>query len=148
MFGLSSSGPPSAASRSQVRTEGWSQERVTLIGDAAFCPSLLAGQGSALAMIAAYVLAGELAEAPTHQEGLRRYEERLHILMTAKQRAAASLATAFAPKTRFGIFLRNQISKLFAVPFIADTVMGASLTDRLDLPHYGRQPRPVPQDAS
>ena len=35
----------------------------SLVGDAAFCPSLLAGQGSALAMIGAYVLAGELGQA-------------------------------------------------------------------------------------
>ena len=45
---------------SQIRMESWSKGRVGLVGDAAFCPSLLAGQGSALAMVAAYVLAGEL----------------------------------------------------------------------------------------
>ena len=37
--------------------------RVTLVGDAASCVSLLAGQGSALAMVAAYILAGELRRA-------------------------------------------------------------------------------------
>jgi 2-polyprenyl-6-methoxyphenol hydroxylase-like FAD-dependent oxidoreductase len=36
---------------------------VILVGDAAFCVSLLAGQGSALAMVAAYILAGELYRA-------------------------------------------------------------------------------------
>ena len=35
----------------------WTRNRVSLIGDAAFCVSLLAGQGSALAMTAAYILA-------------------------------------------------------------------------------------------
>ena len=39
----------------------WSRGRVALVGDAAACPSLLAGQGSALAMVEAYVLAAELA---------------------------------------------------------------------------------------
>jgi 2-polyprenyl-6-methoxyphenol hydroxylase-like FAD-dependent oxidoreductase len=48
---------------SQVRMPHWSQGRVALLGDAAFCVSLLAGQGSALAMISAYVLAGELVKA-------------------------------------------------------------------------------------
>ena len=48
---------------SQIRMSSWSQGRIALIGDAAFCVSLLAGQGSALAMISAYVLAGELASA-------------------------------------------------------------------------------------
>src|SRR5271165_1803307 len=47
---------------SQIQMDTWSQGRVGLIGDAAFCPSLLAGQGAALAMTAAYVLAGELAQ--------------------------------------------------------------------------------------
>ena len=46
---------------SQIRMDRWSRGRVALIGDAAFCVSLVAGQGSALAMISAYVLAGELA---------------------------------------------------------------------------------------
>src|SRR6185437_9730664 len=50
-------------------------DRVALIGDAAFCVSLMAGQGSALAMTAAYVLAGELAKAGgRHDEAFRRYE--------------------------------------------------------------------------
>ena len=48
---------------SQIRMDAWSQGRVALVGDAAFCVSLLAGQGSALAMTSAYVLAGELARA-------------------------------------------------------------------------------------
>ena len=42
---------------SQIRLPAWSRGRVGLIGDAAACPSLLAGQGSALAMAEAYVLA-------------------------------------------------------------------------------------------
>jgi 2-polyprenyl-6-methoxyphenol hydroxylase-like FAD-dependent oxidoreductase len=48
---------------SQIKMDCWSRGRVALVGDAAFCVSLMAGQGSALAMIAAYVLAGELAKA-------------------------------------------------------------------------------------
>ena len=46
---------------SQIKMKSWSKGRVALIGDAAFCVSLMAGQGAALAMTAAYVLAGELA---------------------------------------------------------------------------------------
>jgi 2-polyprenyl-6-methoxyphenol hydroxylase-like FAD-dependent oxidoreductase len=49
---------------SQIRlpaiAHSWSRQRVTLVGDAASCVSLLAGQGTALAMTAAYLLAGEL----------------------------------------------------------------------------------------
>lgn len=43
---------------SQIRMQTWSQGRVALVGDAVFCVSMMAGQGSTLAMTAAYVLAG------------------------------------------------------------------------------------------
>jgi len=63
---------------SQIRMDAWSQGRIALVGDAAFCVSLLAGQGSALAVTAAYVLAGELATSPGRpQAAFRRYEDRL-----------------------------------------------------------------------
>jgi 2-polyprenyl-6-methoxyphenol hydroxylase-like FAD-dependent oxidoreductase len=71
---------------SQIRMSAWSKGRVVLLGDAAFCPSLLAGQGSALAMIGAYVLAGELGMQPDNPEAsFRRYEVRLHDFMEGKQ---------------------------------------------------------------
>jgi 2-polyprenyl-6-methoxyphenol hydroxylase-like FAD-dependent oxidoreductase len=41
----------------------WTTGRVALIGDAAACASLLAGEGTGLAMVEAYVLAGELHRA-------------------------------------------------------------------------------------
>jgi 2-polyprenyl-6-methoxyphenol hydroxylase-like FAD-dependent oxidoreductase len=122
---------------SQIRMNTWSQGRVGLIGDAAFCPSLLAGQGSALAMVAAYVLAGELGKANSSpEEALRSYERLLHPFMLAKQNAAEKFAGSFAPKTQWGLFLRNQITKTLAVPFVTKRVMGSTLLDRIDLPDY------------
>ncbi len=122
---------------SQICMNTWSQGRVGLIGDAAFCPSFLAGQGSALSMVAAYVLAGELGRARhTPEEALRRYEERLQAFMSGKQKAAEKLAGSFAPRTRFGLFLRNQITKAFALPFVPRLAMGSSLTDSFALPDY------------
>jgi 2-polyprenyl-6-methoxyphenol hydroxylase-like FAD-dependent oxidoreductase len=51
----------------------WWSGRVTLLGDAAFCVSLLGGQGSALAMSAACILAGELHRAEgRHQDAFAR----------------------------------------------------------------------------
>ena len=123
----------------QIRMDTWSHQRVGLIGDAAFCPSLLAGQGSALAMIAAYVLAGELGKAKSSPvEALRRYESLLHPFMLTKQNAAEKFASSFAPKTRWGLFLRNQITKAFGIPFIPKLLMGSSLLDRIDLPDYSK----------
>jgi 2-polyprenyl-6-methoxyphenol hydroxylase-like FAD-dependent oxidoreductase len=85
---------------SQIRMDTWSQGRVALIGDACFCPSLLAGQGSALAMTGAYVLAGELKKAEgNYHIAFRNYEQLFHPLITRKQRAAERFSGSFAPKT-------------------------------------------------
>jgi len=126
---------------SQIRTNSWSRGRVALAGDAAFCVSLMAGQGSALAMTAAYVLAGELAKASgQHEVAFSKYEELLRAYIEMKQRGAERFAAAFAPKTRWGLFLRNQVIKAFAIPGLARLAFGRDLIDTLQLPDY-RWPR-------
>jgi len=122
---------------SQIEMPSWVQGRVALVGDAAFCPSLLAGQGSSLAMGAAYILAGELAKANgDYAVAFKRYEDMLRPVMAGKQRAARSFAGSFAPKTRLGIFLRNQITAFMSRPFVAKFFMGKLLTDPIALPDY------------
>ena len=122
---------------SQIRMDVWSHGRVTLLGDAAFCPSLLAGQGSALAMIAAYVLASELTKSVGRPEtAFHRYEQLLRPFMTEKQKAAEKFARSFVPKTRLGLFFRNHVTNAFMIPGIAKLAMGRSLLDRLELPDY------------
>jgi 2-polyprenyl-6-methoxyphenol hydroxylase-like FAD-dependent oxidoreductase len=97
---------------SQIRMERWSRGRVALTGDAAFCVSLAAGQGAALAMTAAFVLAGELAKAGgRHEEAFDNYEAVLRTYIGSKQRGATRFAAAFAPRTRLGLFMRNQVIK-------------------------------------
>lgn len=126
---------------SQIRMDTWVNGRVALVGDAAFCPSLLAGQGAALAMTAAYVLAGEIARAPSQpSKALACYEQRLRPFISEKQTAARRFAASFAPKSRLGLFLRNQITGAFRLPFVAERLIGRTLLDRLPLPDYGRPP--------
>lgn len=122
---------------SQIRMEGWSRGRVALVGDAAFCISLMGGQGSALAMTAAYVLAGELARAEgRYEEAFGNYEKLLRSYIVSKQRAASGLARAFAPKTRFGLFVRNLVVNACAIPGLARFAFGRDMIDRLALPTY------------
>jgi len=122
---------------SQIHMDCWSKGRVALVGDAAFCASLLAGQGSALAMGAAYVLAGELGRGGNAPEAaFQRYEGLLRPLIATKQKAARQFAGGFAPKTRLGVFLRNQVTKAFAIPFVAKLAIGSSLMDRIEVPAY------------
>ena len=120
---------------SQIRMPSWTRGRVALLGDAAACVSLLAGQGSALAMIEAYVLAAELAQAQgSHAEAFARYEQMLMPFLRSKQKAAVRLAPAFAPRNGMQLFLRNSVLKLFNLPFAARLAMGNSLRDAIELP--------------
>jgi 2-polyprenyl-6-methoxyphenol hydroxylase-like FAD-dependent oxidoreductase len=122
---------------SQIHMESWTRGRVALVGDAAFCVSLLGGQGSALAMVAAYTLAGELKQAGgDHLAAFASYQERLRAFMAMKQKAAVRFAPFFAPRSRFGIFLRNQVMKLMAIPPVANRAVGRELRDRVELPDY------------
>ena len=115
----------------------WSRGRIALVGDAAFCVSLLAGQGSVLAMISSYVLAGELVAANgDHQRAFGRYETLLRTDITTKQQAAERFARAFAPKTRLGLSFRNLVVKAFAFPGLARLVIGRDIADSLGLPQY------------
>lgn len=120
---------------SQIRMPAWTRGRVALVGDAAACPSLLAGQGTALAMVEAYVLAAELARAGgDHAGAFARYEQQLAPFLRSKQQAAIRLAGAFAPRTRWQLFLRNSVMKLMGVPFIAGLAIGRALRDKIELP--------------
>ena len=76
----------------QVKMPCWSQGRIGLVGDAAYCPSPLTGQGTSLAIIGAYVLAQEIALTPDdHAGAFERYESRLRPFVD-KNQAIAILA--------------------------------------------------------
>lgn len=122
---------------SQIEMPSWSRGRVALIGDAAFCISLTGGQGSALAMTAAYVLAGELAKSHGHHESaFQSYEQKLRPFIVSKQRAAARFASAFVPRTRCGLALRNLVVRSAAIPGLARLALSRDIMDRLELPAY------------
>ncbi|WP_232660995.1 FAD-dependent monooxygenase [Pseudonocardia sp. TRM90224] len=97
----------------QVLMPGWTRGRVALLGDAAFAPSFLSGQGTSLALVGAYVLAGELAAAGGDPAvGLPAYEERLRPFVGRNQALVAEGAGTLIPATRGKIWLRNQMFRL------------------------------------
>ncbi|MFI6778377.1 FAD-dependent monooxygenase [Nocardia sp. NPDC050412] len=70
----------------QVVMDRWSSGRVVLLGDAAFSSSPMSGQGTGLAMVGAYLLAGELAAAGWNPEaGFAGYERRMRSFVEANQ---------------------------------------------------------------
>jgi 2-polyprenyl-6-methoxyphenol hydroxylase-like FAD-dependent oxidoreductase len=70
----------------QVVMDRWSSGRVGLIGDAAFSASPMSGAGTGLALVGAYMLAGELAAAGWDPEaGFAGYEQRMRAYVEANQ---------------------------------------------------------------
>ena len=126
---------------SQIRMDPrqglWTRGRVILIGDAAFSVSLLAGQGSALAMVGSYLLAGELHRARgDYRRAFELYQQRFAPFVLAKQDAAPRFAGIFAPKSRFWLFVRDQVMNLLRIPLVANVAVGRDLADRITLPNY------------
>jgi len=126
---------------SQIRMDTrhglWTRGRITLIGDAASCVSLLGGQGSALAMIAAYILAGELHRSKgDYALAFRRYQELFGSFVLKKQQAALRFGGYFVPRSSLSLFMRNQIMNLMSIPWIADRVVGRDFADKIAIPQY------------
>ncbi|MEU8972783.1 FAD-dependent monooxygenase [Streptomyces monashensis] len=95
-------------SMSQIRLDRWSRGRVVLLGDAGYCATPLTGLGTSLALVGAYVLAGELAAAEgDHRIALRRYDEVMRPYVSQAQQLPPGGAAGFAPSGRLGIRLRD-----------------------------------------
>jgi hypothetical protein len=60
----------------------------------------------------------------------------LRDFIASKQSGAARFSAAFAPKTRSGLFLRNQVIKASAIPGVAKFAFGREITDTVRLPQY------------
>jgi 2-polyprenyl-6-methoxyphenol hydroxylase-like FAD-dependent oxidoreductase len=121
----------------QVRLSQWHRGRIALVGDAAFCPSLLAGEGSSLAMAGAYLLAGELRDAgEDFRAAYSAYQRRFKRFIERKQRLAARFSRQFAPRTRLGLLVRNVASQLLDVPLVGDMMAKRMFADRFVMPDY------------
>ncbi|HTY41812.1 MAG TPA: FAD-binding domain [Thermoanaerobaculia bacterium] len=122
---------------SQIHLPRWSSGRVGLLGDAAACPSLLAGEGAGVAMTEAYVLAGELRRSRgDFTRAFADYESRLRSFVIAKQKAALRLRSFFAPRTSLALRMRNAAVGALTVPLVGKWLVARSLRDDLDLPRY------------
>jgi 2-polyprenyl-6-methoxyphenol hydroxylase-like FAD-dependent oxidoreductase len=122
---------------SQIRMDRWWRGRVALIGDAAACVSLLAGEGTGLAMTAAYVLAGELQCAQgDHHRAFEAYEARMRPFVEGKQAGAEKLIPVFATKTELGIRFRHLVMRAMNFHPLGDVLVARSLRDDIELPDY------------
>ncbi|MEV0122142.1 FAD-dependent monooxygenase [Streptomyces sp. NPDC050703] len=93
---------------SQIRMPRWSSGRVALVGDAAYAPSFLTGQGSSLALVGAYMLAASLADRD-HAEGFAAYERGTRGFVTANQDLVGEGGASLFPTTARALERRNAM---------------------------------------
>ncbi|MFC4586428.1 FAD-dependent monooxygenase [Sphaerisporangium corydalis] len=97
---------------STVTMERWSKGRTVLLGDAAYCASPASGQGTSLALVGAYVLAGELAAAGgDHRAAFDRYEREMRGFVERNQKLADSIKM-IVPRSRAQIWIQTRMVRL------------------------------------
>jgi 2-polyprenyl-6-methoxyphenol hydroxylase-like FAD-dependent oxidoreductase len=72
----------------QIKLTDWWTDRIALVGDAAHCASPMSGQGTSLALVGGYVLAGELSAAADHRTGFGNYQREMAGYVAANQALA------------------------------------------------------------
>ncbi|MFJ8919783.1 FAD-dependent monooxygenase [Streptomyces sp. NPDC102415] len=101
---------------SQIRMPRWSSGRVALVGDAAWTPSFLTGQGTSLALVGAYMLAASLA-GRAHAPGFAAYEHGTRDFVTANQGLVGEGGATLFPATAQALRQRNdRLRGLTALP--------------------------------
>ncbi|MER7967178.1 FAD-dependent monooxygenase [Streptomyces ardesiacus] len=94
---------------SQIHMPAWSHGRVVLAGDAAHATSFISGQGSSVALVGAYVLAGELATHADHADAFAAYERLIRPFAERNQALATGGGSVVTPTTRREIEARNAL---------------------------------------
>jgi 2-polyprenyl-6-methoxyphenol hydroxylase-like FAD-dependent oxidoreductase len=98
---------------SQIRMASWSNGRVTLVGDAGYSPGPAVGGGTALAVVGAYVLAGELRTANGDPApAFRRYETELGEVVRRFRTIGPTVMKTLIPATPLQVWLTIQVLRL------------------------------------
>ncbi|MEU0853366.1 FAD-dependent monooxygenase [Streptomyces flaveolus] len=101
---------------SQIRMPQWSNGRVALVGDAAWAPSFLTGQGTSLALVGAYMLAGSLANRD-NAASFAAYENSTRDFVTMNQALVGNGGATLFPTTPQALAERNdRLRKLRVIP--------------------------------
>jgi 2-polyprenyl-6-methoxyphenol hydroxylase-like FAD-dependent oxidoreductase len=112
----------------QIRMPRWSSGRVALVGDAAYAPSFLTGQGTSLALVGAYMLAGSLV-GRDHAAGFAAYEHSTREFVTVNQEQVGEGDATLFPTTAQALDQRNDMLRhLSAVPPAAGRPAHSALT--------------------
>jgi 2-polyprenyl-6-methoxyphenol hydroxylase-like FAD-dependent oxidoreductase len=126
-------------STSRVVVPQWSRDRIALVGDAGYCGSPMAGHGTALSLVGAYVLAGELAAADgDHARAFPAYQRRMQAYVEQRMELPPGGIKLAMPMSAFGIAYRDFGLRVMTSRIMSGVItkMAAAKPDAIDLPNY------------
>ncbi|MBB5916313.1 2-polyprenyl-6-methoxyphenol hydroxylase-like FAD-dependent oxidoreductase [Nocardia transvalensis] len=113
--------------------------RVTLAGDAGYCGSPMTGMGTAMALVGAYILAGEIAATPADvPAALARYEEKVTPFLDEAKQLPGGGIKMMLPHSRIGAAAARTAARVMMSRPLRPVMMKAmfSKTDSYELPAY------------
>ncbi|MEY8014644.1 FAD-dependent monooxygenase [Mycobacterium servetii] len=128
----------------QLRLDRWSRRRVTLVGDAGYCPGPAVGGSTSLAVLGAYVLAGELARADgDHLRAFAAYELAMREPVLRSRAFARGAAKSVIPGSATGVWaltrgaqLVSQMPAPLSRALAKLNTKGLRLYDSIQVPDY------------
>ncbi|MGP4013065.1 FAD-dependent monooxygenase [Streptomyces sp. 4N124] len=128
----------------QVRMDRYSKGRVVLLGDAGY-GATMGGMGTGLAVVCAYVLAGELAVHRDHRTAFAAYEAGIREFAEGCQKTANGAGSFLAPPTRAKIRSRNRMYRMLSSRLMSGLFerLSVKAANNIRLKDY-----PVPADRS
>jgi 2-polyprenyl-6-methoxyphenol hydroxylase-like FAD-dependent oxidoreductase len=97
---------------SQVHMTSLARERVVLLGDAGYCASPASGQGTSLALVGAYVLAGELATAAGHSQAFASYQQEMSRFIELNQQLGVRVLKDMVPRSKWQVWFQNMAMRV------------------------------------
>ena len=130
----------------QLQLETWSRGRVTLVGDAGYCPGPAVGGSTSIAVLGAYILAGELAAADgDYTAAFAAYERQMTEPVRRSRAFARAAAKSIVPNTAAGVLALTRAGQLISLLPAGLTraaaklnTKGARLFDSMQFKDYSR----------
>jgi 2-polyprenyl-6-methoxyphenol hydroxylase-like FAD-dependent oxidoreductase len=123
----------------QVKMARWHRNRVVLTGDAAWCPTPLGGIGASLAIVGAYILAGELLDCQDgdYDGAFSRYDKAMRPFAEKGQAVPKIIPRLLHPRSRWGVAVVHFVLRILAsrpARFIFNAFSPKS--EAVDIPKY------------
>jgi len=127
----------------QVRLDRWSSGRVNVVGDAGYAPSPYTGMGTSLALIGAYVLAGEIFRQPNNiPAALASYERLLRPYVETVQKLSPGIPWIGHPQSKLGVRMLESV--VWGVSVLSAAGIGASFSKIAAFLSRGEEPFKLP----